>query len=159
MKKFLLSLLILLAFTAPVHAEEYVNRCFNLHTGEHLFTADTSEAILLLTPWKYEGICWVAPSNGTPVYRLSHPGVNDHVYTSDPNEISNLCNRHGWYTDFSGRPSFYSGGSIPVYRLYDPARGQHLLTIDENEYSTLPRYGFRQEGLVFRALREGAMLN
>ena len=158
MKKFFLSILILFAFAVPVHAEEYINRCFNLHTGEHLYTADQSEVFQLLTPWKYEGISWVAPSIGTPVYRLSHPGVNDHVYTADANEITTLCNKHGWYTDFSGRPAFYSGGSIPIYRLYDPARQQHLLTIDENEYNTLPQYGFRQEGRVFSAKFQGAML-
>lgn len=124
-----------------------------------MYTADFSEVLKLGIQWKYEGISWVAPSIGTPVYRLSHPGVNDHVYTSDPNEISTLCNNHGWYTDFSGRPSFYSGGNIKIYRLYDPSRGQHLLTIDENEYNTLPQYGFRQEGAVFRAKYQGAMNN
>lgn len=44
---------------------------------------------------------------------------------------------------------------VSMYRLYNPNSGEHLFTIDANEYATLPRYGWRQEGIAWTSPSEG----
>ncbi|MDR2976281.1 MAG: hypothetical protein LBV19_03125, partial [Streptococcaceae bacterium] len=45
-------------------------RLYNPNSGEHFYTAGPAEKDnLVKAGWEYEGIGWVAPDSGTPVYR------------------------------------------------------------------------------------------
>lgn len=125
--------------------------------GEHLYTSDRNEVIVLATNngWTYEGVGWYAPLSGTPVYRLYNSGLKNHLYTSDLNEGNTLTalDPDNWHWDNNAQPLFYSGGSVPIYRVYNEGlSGMHHLTTDYNEYITLPSYGWMQEGISIYAV-------
>lgn len=149
-----ISMLFALSFT-NVHAQDSVKvyRLYN-QNGEHLYTtSETEVASLSSTPaWFNEGVAWLAPTEGTPVYRLYQPGIGKHLYTTDQNEINVLTANHGWIQDFNGAPLFYSGGSVPIYRIYNGKSNSHLLTTDANEYNTLGGNGWNQEGVAINAV-------
>jgi hypothetical protein len=141
-------------------------RLYNKITGEHLFTADYNEYIVLPTlggDWVQEGQRWKMPtkddSTATPVYRLYNTVSGDHLYTTDDNEISTLTgDGYDWIVDCGGEPIFYSADKatgVPIYRLFTPslAVGSHHFTEDANEYNTLPTVGdWQQEGVKLYAL-------
>lgn len=136
--------------------EKAIYRLYNPVNGEHLYTTDVNEKNVLSSKhgWKYEGIGWHAPTSGTPVYRLYNPGLANHLYTTDTNEVNVLTSRDGWVKDNNGNPVFYSGGNVNILRVYNYGlKGMHHLTTDTNEYNTLPHYGWKQEGVAFKALR------
>ena len=125
------------------------------NNGEHLYTTDGNEAITLVTEhgWTYEGVGWVAPTAGTPVYRLYNPVLKNHLYTTDVHEVEVLTTTDQWVKDNNGNPIFYSGGSKPIYRLYNEGlAGMHLLTTDLNEYNVLPQHGWQQENVALYAV-------
>lgn len=133
-----------------------IYRLYNPVNGEHLYTTDANEKNVLSSKhgWKYEGIGWHAPTSGTPVYRLYNPVLANHLYTTDTNEVNVLTSRNGWVKDNNGNPVFYSGGNVNILRVYNYGlKGMHHLTTDTNEYKTLPQYGWKQEGVAFKALR------
>ena len=64
-----------------------------------------------------------------PVYRVSNHNTNEHIYTTDPNEVATLL-QSGQYT-FEGA-TFEVGaqpgqGLVPLYRCIRP-NGMHFLT-------------------------------
>lgn len=135
-----------------------VYRLYNPTTGEHLYTTDYNEKTTLYNDydWGYEGIAWYSATSGTPVYRLYQPGLGNHLYTTDANEVAVLTRSYGWKKDNSGKPLFYSSGSVPIYRVYNAGlKGLHHLTTDYNEYKTLPKYGWAQEGVKIYAEKLG----
>lgn len=135
-----------------------VYRLYNRGNGEHLYTTDSNERMVLWTKygWVYEGIGWYAGNSGDPVYRLYQPGLDNHLYTTDRNELRVLTGSYGWQADNGGEPLFYSAGDVPIYRLYNRNQnGMHLITTDQNEYQTLPSYGWKQEGIKIRAVAAG----
>ena len=135
-----------------------IYRLYNYETGEHIYTPDLNEKNVLYQHhhWGDEGVAWYAPASGKPIFRLYHPGHHQHLYTADTNEVSVLTRQHGWKLDNQGRPLFYSGGGVPIYRLYNQKhRGLHHWTTDRNEYNTIPKYGWRQEGIAFYASQVG----
>ena len=85
------------------------------------------------------------------IYRLYNPVNGEHLYTTDANEKNVLSSKHGWKYEGIGWHAPTSG--TPVYRLYNPVLANHLYTTDTNEYKTLPQYGWKQEGVAFKALR------
>lgn len=131
-----------------------IYRFYNLYTGDHFYTQNIDEADQLYglftcetgqkktIGWAYEGIAWVAPENGDPVYRLYEPTTGQHIYTPDPAERSSLVGS-GWNDEGI---AWYSGGSHPVYRLYNPNSGEHLLTPDRHEHDALCGSGWICEG-------------
>lgn len=70
-------------------------RLYNPNSGEHFYTAKTSERDgLVRIGWNYEGVGWVAPKkSNNPVYRL-YSGT-DHHYTMSTAERDSLI-RAGW---------------------------------------------------------------
>lgn len=137
-------------------SEKIIYRLYYPATGEHLYTPDANEAMVLSTNygWKHEGVAWIAPTKGTAVYRLYNPILGNHLYTSDMNEVNVLTSKHGWLKDNNGNPIFYSGGNVSIYRVYNAGlKGMHHYTIDKNEYNVLTKYGWVQENIAFKALR------
>ncbi|MBQ1383034.1 MAG: hypothetical protein IIY73_03905, partial [Solobacterium sp.] len=150
-----------------------IYRLYNPNTKEHLWTASKKEYDTLPGTgygWKQEGIAWYAPKPDKAggetatwggdatvkgVYRLFNKKTGDHHYTSDLHETEVLTTQYGWVYDNNAKPLFYSGGDIPIYRLYNKSfvRGSHHFTKSKKEYDTLPDYGWRQEGIAFRAAK------
>ena len=90
-----------------------------------------------------------AGSNLKPVYRLYHPGLQVHLYTTDSNENTVLAAR-GWKQEgvaWSTRQT----GDAPVYRMYHPGLKVHLYTKDLNEYQVLAKRGWMQEGVSYQS--------
>ena len=124
-----------------------MHRMYNRHTGEHFYTASAGERdSLVRAGWSYEGVGWVAPSAGAPVYRLynGHVKGGDHHYTTSKAERDSLV-RSGWSYEGVG---WRSGGSTPVYRQYNrrARTGTHNYTTSAAERDSLVRAGWRAEG-------------
>lgn len=114
-----------------------VYRICSLTTNEHLYTTDKNEvAVLSQNGWRDEGISWLAPASGKPVYRVNQPGA-EHLYTTDKGEMDTLISKFGWVADNGGNPLFYSGGDYSILRLYNKNSGSHLLTADRGEFDAL----------------------
>lgn len=143
---------------------DLMNRLYNPNSGEHFYTKDIHEKdVLVDLGWQDEGIGWIAPTKGAPVYRLYNPNAGDHHYTKSANEKDTLVNVGwkyegvGWYSvpDYSGVQS-PAWDSIPVYREYNPnakAAGAHNYTISEIENDALISVGWVEEGTAWRALK------
>ena len=128
-------------------------RLYNRYTGEHFYTSDVSERDRLVSVgWSYEGVGWVAPVSGDPVYRLynGHVRGGDHHYTTSASERDSLV-RAGWSYEGVG---WRSGGSVPVYRQYNPyaTTGTHNYTADGSENDRLVSVGWRAEGVGWYAV-------
>lgn len=94
-----------LAFADKANAAD-MHRLYNPNSGEHFYTANTGEKNnLTKVGWKSEGIGWIAPNSGNPVYRLYNKNAGDHHYTMNANEKNNLVKVGwkyegvGWYSD------------------------------------------------------------
>ena len=127
---------------SPRPSSVVMHRLYNRYTGEHFYTSDVSERDRLVSVgWSYEGVGWVAPVSGDPVYRLynGHVRGGDHHYTTSASERDSLV-RAGWSYEGVG---WRSGGSVPVYRQYNPyARtGTHNYTADGSENDRLVSVG------------------
>ncbi|GAB2026912.1 Ltp family lipoprotein [Lactovum odontotermitis] len=158
MKKSLIAALVAgasLMLAANANADTQMQRLYNPNSGEHFYTADTNEKTNLVSVgWSYEGIGWVAPDSGDPVYRLYNPNAGDHHYTKDTNEKDNLI-AAGWR--YEG-VSWYSGGSVPLYRAYNPnaKAGSHNYTANVNEQSNLLSVGWNNEGISWYGIAGGS---
>ena len=115
---------------------------YRLYSGkDHLYTQSHKEAQALADlGWKYEGVGWIAPTDGDPVWRL-YSGKT-HLFTADPVEKTRLLSL-GWKDEGQ---AFVSGGSRPIYRMYNPHSGEHLLTSVITEHDNAARAGWRCEG-------------
>lgn len=82
------------------------------------------------------------------VYRLYHPGIRAHLYTTDANEYKVLGKR-GWKQEGIAWKSSNTGA--PVYRLYHAGLKVHLYTKDANEYKVLANRGWKQEGVAYHS--------
>ena len=127
--------------------QNYMFRMYNPNTGEHFYTNSSVERVnLQLVGWSYEGVAWIAPGSGDPVYRLFNPNNGDHHYTPSSAERDNLTSL-GWQYEGIG---WYSGGSTPLYRLFNPnctGSGSHHYTTSSQERDDLMRIGWRYEGI------------
>lgn len=135
---------------APVRTAA-MHRLYNPYTGEHFYTADTTERDHLTgLGWRYEGVGWKAPAkSSTPVYRLynGHVRGGDHHYTTSASERDHLVSVGwtyegvGWYSD--------DAKGVPLYRQYNPyARtGTHNYTASASENDHLLAVGWRGEGV------------
>src|SRR5204863_3244500 len=84
-----------------------------------------------------------------PFFRLYHPGLLQHHWTTDANEAAVLGAGAWRYEGIVGYLVPTSAGvSVPLYRLFLPSPLLHLWTIDVVEYNALPGAGWRQEGVV-----------
>ena len=131
-------------------------RLYNKWTGEHFYTASVSERDGLQDAgWRYEGVGWVAPSSGDPLYRLYNPYApgGDHHYTLSAVERDVLV-AQGWR--YEG-VAWSSGGTVEIYRQYNPyaTTGTHNYTASAVENDVLVDAGWRGEGIAWRAMAEG----
>ena len=90
-----------------------------------------------------------AESSLKSVYRLYHPGLKVHLYTSDANENTVLATR-GWRQEGVAWKT-KEIGDAPVYRMYHPGLKVHLYTKDLNEYQVLAKRGWLQEGIPYQS--------
>ena len=126
-----------------------MHRLYNPNSGEHFFTASTSERDnLAKVGWKYEGVAWTAPTtSNTPVYRLYNANGGEHHYTTDAAERDGLV-KVGWkYEDIGWYSS--DAQTTPLHRLYNPNAfaNNHHYTTDTKERDWLVSLGWRYEGI------------
>ena len=125
-----------------------VDRMYNAWTGEHLYTGSLSEAKSALSEgWRWEGVAWVAPSAGVPVYRLYNAWSGDHLYTTSKAEYSRLA-RVGWKGEGVQLYGAPAGSGAAISRLYNRyvQTGSHLLTADASEKRSCIRAGWSDDG-------------
>jgi len=134
-------------------------RLYSDVTKEHLYTTDTNEYnVLGMQGWAQEGVAHRvyttnAPVYGltpVPLYRVHHPGIHQHLWTTDPNEYAVLGAGAWTQEGIDGYllPSPVAGVTVPLYRLAYRFLPIHLWTTDTNEYSVLNTQGWVQEGVV-----------
>lgn len=124
-----------------------VYRLYNPNAGQHLFTADHSEAENLANiGWEYEGVAFKT-GNSYPIYRLYNPFGGAHMLTESSYEGMNLA-VIGWVVE---SVAFYAGGSVQVYRVYNPDNGDHVFTTSAEECDNLLSVGWADEGIAFTA--------
>jgi hypothetical protein len=133
-------------------------RLYHGGTLEHLYTTDANEYDVLGTAgWVREGIAYRLLTSGTykgvatvPLFRLYHPGIRQHHWTSDANEALTLPRTTAWV--FEGTVGYLLptpvSGAIPLYRMALANPPLHLWTTDKNEYDTLETRGWTKEGIV-----------
>ncbi len=119
-----------------------VYRLYNQNSGDHLYTIDYQEAKNAYdSGWDYEGIAWIAPEKGNPVYRLFDGKY--HLFTADQEEKNALIHLGGWVMEGI---AFHSGGGNPIYRMYNPNGGEHILTASREEHDALSAAHWYCEG-------------
>lgn len=70
------------AYTAKA-ASIALYRLYNPNSGEHFYTKTTAERDhLRKVGWRYEGIGWQSPTNGSAVYRLYNKNSGEHFYSA-----------------------------------------------------------------------------
>nr|WP_286163360.1 bacterial Ig-like domain-containing protein [Olsenella sp. SW781] len=135
----------------PVPSTRDMYRLYNRWTGEHFYTASAEERDgLIAVGWTDEGLGWVAPATGDPVYRLYNPYVTggDHHYTLSATERDELV-AAGWEYEGVGWMSAPASAGVPLWRQYNPyaATGTHNYTTSRDENDHLVSVGWREEGV------------
>ena len=97
--------------------------------------------------WNDEGVGWVAPAAGDPVYRLYNQYGGEHHYTTSVVERDNLISV-GWNDEGVG---WYSGGSVRLDRQYNPNAyaNNHNYTSSAVEKENLLSLGWQDEGTAW----------
>jgi alpha-tubulin suppressor-like RCC1 family protein len=135
-------------------------RLYSAVTLEHLYTTDFNEYTVLGTQtgvWMQEGIAYQMLTNGVfggvatvPLFRLYHPGIRQHHWTTDSNEAVVISREAGW--DYEGTIGYVLPtqitGTVPLYRMALAAPPLHLWTTDLNEYNVLATRGWVKEGII-----------
>ena len=133
---------------SPYDDLEVMHRLYNSYTDEHFYTASQEERdVVVAAGWRYEGIGWVAPKSGKPVYRVYNPIAGEHHYTLSSDERADLIavgwvdEEIGWYSD--------PNEAIPLYREYNPNmfKCNHNYTADQSEHESLVTAGWTDEGI------------
>lgn len=98
-------------------------RLYDSLASEHLYTTSKYEydALPGMThgDWVQEGIAWIAPDEGNPVYRLYNSGLGDHHYTVNVSERNTLIAYHGWLDEGIAFYSAREPDGYAVYRVYN----------------------------------------
>jgi hypothetical protein len=133
-------------------------RLYHDGTKEHLYTTDLNEYNVLGTRgWTQEGVAYKMLTAGVyggvltvPLFRVYHPGILQHHWTTDSNETTTLSGNPAWfYEAIIGYvvPSQVAG-TVPLYRMALASPPIHVWTTDLNEYETLATRGWTKEGIV-----------
>lgn len=134
-----------------------VYRLYNPYSGEHLYTADLSEAKRIVGyGWRWEGVGWVSStSTGDPVIRLYNPYNGEHLYTTSEGEASNLVSL-GWKREGT---AWRSSGTKNVLREFNPYAtvGTHNYTLSSAEDESLGAIGWRREGIAWSSLDQASL--
>ncbi|MGM0337065.1 MucBP domain-containing protein [Enterococcus sp. AZ007] len=158
--KLVVLLVLSLCFSVLIASGEEANaadmhRLYNPNSGEHFYTAASGEKNhLVKVGWKYEGIGWTSPENGSAVYRLYNPNAGDHHYTMNVGEKNHLVKVGwkyegiGWYSD--------TKKAVPLYRAYNPnaKAGSHNYTVNYAEQQNLLRVGWKNEGIAWYGIKK-----
>lgn len=151
---------VIIASTEIVRADDTTGvlmyRLYNHNSGEHFYTKDgTEKQNLVNLGWKYEGIGWYAPTEGSPVYRLYNSNAGDHHYTLSKKEKDNLV-KVGWKYEGIGWYSADTTTGEKLYRAYNPnARaGSHNYTRSWEEQSSLIKVGWKDEGIAWYGIKQ-----
>lgn len=139
--------------TAAPAGQKLVYRFGGMPYGRHFWTTDLNERdSMILNGYVYEGVAWRAyeGSVGSPVYRLSSPPLQKHLFTQGENEKNVLSASRDWrYEGVAWNSNLQPNGS-PVYRLYLKHNAENFLTTDANERSVLVRTGVaNDEGIAW----------
>jgi hypothetical protein len=141
---------------AAVPVTQY--RLYHDGTKEHLYTTDLNEYnVLGARGWTQEGVAYKMLTNGAhngvatiPLFRLYHPGILQHHWTTDSNEATTLGASTAWF--YEGTIGYLLptqvSGSVALYRMALANPPLHLWTTDLNEYTVLATRGWVQEGIV-----------
>ena len=122
-----------------------VYRLYNPYAGQHMFTADHSEAESLASiGWEYEGVAFKV-GYSYPIYRLYNPFGGAHMLTARASEGMSLA-VSGWVVE---SVAFNAGTAVPVYRVYNPGNGDHVFTTSIEERDSLLSVGWTDEGIAF----------
>jgi hypothetical protein len=133
-------------------------RLYHDGTKEHLYTTDLNEYnVLGGAGWAQEGVAYKMLTNGVhngaataPLFRLYHPGILQHHWTTDSNEARVLSYLSTWF--YEGIVGYLSpsqvSGTVPLYRMALENPPIHLWTTDQNEYDTLATRGWVKEGVI-----------
>jgi bacillolysin len=133
-------------------------RLYHDGTKEHLYTTDFNEYTVLGTRgWTQEGVAYKMFTSGVtggvrtvPFFRVYHPGILQHHWTTDSNEAVTLSLGPSWF--YEGTIGYVApsqvAGTVPLYRMALASPPIHLWTTDLNEYDTLATRGWVKEGIV-----------
>lgn len=127
-------------------------RLYNPNSGEHFYTSSAVERDNCVSVgWNDEGVGWVAPAAGDPVYRLYNQYGGEHHYTTSVVERDNLISV-GWNDEGVG---WYSGGSVRLDRQYNPNAyaNNHNYTSSAVEKENLLSLGWQDEGTAWYGVR------
>lgn len=127
-------------------------RLYNPNSGEHFYTSSTVERDNCVSlGWHDEGIGWVAPAAGDPVYRLYNQYGGEHHYTTSVVERDSLVGV-GWTDEGVG---WYSGGSVRLDRQYNPNAyaNNHNYTSSAEEKAHLLSLGWHDEGTAWYGVK------
>jgi len=137
-----------------------IYRLYNPNSGEHFYTTSAFERdTTVKAGWNYEGIGWVAPASGKPVYRVynDHMPMGDHYYTQSKFEADSLV-KGGWHWDNKAQPVFYAGGDVKIYVAYNPTpnvSGSHNYTDDASEQNFLLKNGWKFGAVAWMGVGHG----
>lgn len=92
-------------------------------------------ALLLVLITVLPGAACAEDASGVSVYRLYCSANNEHLFTTDYNEVTVLSTQRGW--TYEGIGWYAPENGTPVYRLYNSALQNHLYTTDLNEIEVL----------------------
>ncbi len=142
--------------STPASTSQY--RLYSPITHEHLYTTDSYEYSVLGTRgWVQEGVAYrlwretgsYGGAYAIPFYRLYHPGVLQHHWTTDWYEAGVLASGAWTYEGIIGYLlPVQAAGTTPLYRLNLAQPPLHLWTTDSNEYQVLTGRGWTGEGVV-----------
>ena len=97
-----------------------------------------------LTKGAYGGVLTV------PFFRMYNPGVLQHHWATDANEVTTLSGTPFWF--YEGTVGYLLPtqvpGTVPLYRMSFPSPPLHIWTTDKNEYESLAIRGWVKEGIV-----------
>lgn len=82
-----------------------------------------------------------------PLFRMFHPGINQHLWTTCANEYHLLAATRGWNQEGIAWQTPSTGR--PVHRLFHEGIVRHHYTADQNEIRILTQRGWNDEGPLF----------
>lgn len=132
--------------TTPVY------HVYNPRTYDHVYTRSKANRNRLADRgWRYQGIAWMAPSEGKAFYSLYNPKTKTHRYFSDKAQIAKLVKR-GWTNQGFAWNSAVgkSDGRIALYGLnkVKAKTGTYRYTTSRSSADKLVARGYRLRGTV-----------
>jgi murein DD-endopeptidase MepM/ murein hydrolase activator NlpD len=141
-----------------------IHRFYNVATGTHFYTADTTEKDRVIrtmgSVYRYEGVGYTvnyaSPGNTTQLWRFYNRKTGTHFYTADAAEKDRVVKTMGSTYSLDG-PAYYvsassDGSRTPVFRFYNVRTGTHFYTATSSERDMVINtlgWLYRYEGPAF----------